>query len=513
VSPENDTVVYRLFSPATGTNEFIAITLVPDRSAGTFGGVSLRMEHQLPFHRDTRGGNLVGIFTMADGMYNPNTRITVSLNNHIVPGGNARNMLHVDYYRVVYNGDEAEERFLGTLEGTQSLTIFARDYGVFVFRVRDMAGNAMNFSGAVSGAAETRNYATLVNLARPPLYISERVSDDIGDGVISSPIIDGMIYNDGISLRLTELPFELSSGDGTFATRMEVFINGVLDSTPVAAAPRQGEEPFRSLNIDKPGNYRVVFSYRIEGATGFVPINNREFNFVVVPRLSEQQSFSFIVPRDTEVTSIRLGTNEIRGRFPATSLRQVTLNSSTGMGTYVVTIRQGTDNIHQEVRVRTFRVRIGQLPRTVGIRAAVGNTASMPFGFSTRDNVSIMIDSNELYRFYGAFRVFAIRDNTEIEGVGRTFMAHNLEEEEIELFTAGSSDSGQYRIYITAPDAMLTTVDGRLTVIGDVFASQGFMMNPPGTSPLGVIIILVVVALVVVAAIFFIRLRMGMRTK
>jgi len=78
----------------------------------------------------------------------------------------------------------------------------------------------------------------------------------------------------------------------------------------------------------------------------------------------------------------------------------------------------------------------------------------------------------------------------------------------------GLSDAGHYKIYICTHDSTIEMgVDGQYTVVGTVFASQGFRISKSTFNPLGVIIVVVIVVLVAVVAIFFIRFRMGMRTR
>jgi len=534
-----DTVIYRIHSPVTGTNEFIAITIVP--IVTSFASTNLNMindsSNTLPFTRwpvQTTSSVIptTGLSTVfakpASGptqpaIYDANSKISVGLSRSIALGGHEGNQLYVDYYRVNFDESGTSKEVwekLGTLTGDEKLSIYASDYGVYTFRVRDQAGNVQNYSGTTDASPdvpEVKDYTTLINLARGPLYIRE--------GNTTAPIIDGMVYSNNISLSVVNLPYGLSLRESTFATKMQVYHNGVLSSIhSYAVTSKSSADFFRTVNLSAPGNYRVEFSYqvRIGSDDWATDVNNREYHFTLVSSSTAhpRQSFSYITPKNVEITSIRLNGNEIRGRFADTTLRRVTLNSSTGNGIYLITLRLAADNIHQQVRTKAFTVVIGQLPRGVGLRANVGSTESMAFGFSVSGNTGVLIeiDSRTLVNTYGDCRIIILREGAD-ETIVNLTIGHNRDIAPgdgtfVKVLPEAITDVGRYSVYIATIDSRVVTLpDGQRAVEGSVFISQGFRITSGGASPLVVIILIVVAGLVVVAGVFFIRLRTGMRTK
>jgi len=521
-----DTVIYRIYSPVAGTSEYIAITLVPQTSS--FLGATLSMvndpANQLQFESSS-SGNLLTVFTKPASLpsqpplYDANSKISVGLARSFEIGGHEGNQLYVDYYRVNYDdsGSRKEDwERLGTLSGTQKLIIHAGDYGMYTFRVRDQAGNVQVFSGATDLGFEEKDYTTLLNLARAPLYIRE--------GNTTAPIVEGMVYSNSVSLNVIDLPYGLSARENTFATRLQVFHNGVLSAAQSYTVTNKTDaDLFRSVNLTVPGNYRVVFSYQVRIGTDewATDINNREYNFVLVSSTQARQSFSLIPPKNAEISSVRLNGNEIRGRFADTALRQIALSSATGNGIYLITLRLAADNIHQQVRTKSFTVVIGQLPRGVGVRANVGTTQNMSFGFSVSGStgVSIEVDARILVNTYGDCRIIILREGVDDAIVNLTIgnnrdIMPGTHSEFVSVLPDALKDVGKYSVYIATIDSGVVTLpDGQRIVEGSVFVSQGFRITSSGASPLAVIIIIIVVVLIAVVVFFFIRLRTGMRTK
>ena len=543
---EARTVIYRLFSPATETEEFIAVTRVPVTSVlvGSTPGdssllsVSADALFMLPDRTDNRHVTLV---KDSQSQYNANAKISVGLNltQPLIDLRSANgNVLYVDYFQVQYtsNGDEVLEQ-MGTLEMMPNvfaveqprLAIYASDYGVFAFRVRDQAGNVHKFG---LGSAEDASHFTLVNLAKAPLYIRSGNEN-------AAPIINGMVYND-VTLTVLDLPVGIA--EDTFATRLEIFNNNILvGPARVARNKAEAEQQLRSISLAAtygPGDYRIVLSYQWTPAEAEVPINinSREFNFTVVRADVARQSFSFIVPRDTEIISIRQGAvgptpprSEVIGLFGGAPLNRVTLNAATAThGDYIIRLRLGADNLQQEMREREFRVRIGPMPRNVGLVANVGDGGSeLAFGGSTSGNVRISISPRELHAAYGNSQIFIIHDIPETDGANRRtgnigVVLVNMtigrgqeigEHYEDFQFDEVLSESGNYRIYIAASSAKVEMVNGRLTVVGDVFVSQGFRITGSGATPVAIIVIIIVVVIVGVLVAIFVRLRTRMRVK
>jgi len=486
------TVVYRLVSTTTLAEEFFAVTLM---SVNVLVGSDLETV-QLQTLRLTELDESIQFdqthpFTHPQFriFYHPSLRpyaaVTVTLNREWL--GVAGNILYVDYYR--------DGAWLGRLQGMQELRIHAIDYGIYTFRISDQAGNVRMF-----GAVNPVDYFTVMMLTRAPLQITEAGSDKPG------PIIDGMIYNDAVTLTVPDLPANIfQSGGGSFIPAenflqtMRVFIDDIERPALGQARVMSKDQSRNAFSFTEPGRYRIMVDYRVSNLLHFPS----EYSFIIVSSTVSYQSFSFIAPPNTEIASIRLNGNEIRHRFADEFLSQIMLSTATGAGDYVITLRQGVDNIHQQVRTRTFKLIIRGIPR-VDIF-----TTGVDFGKSTTGMVSLEINPRAIYTGYGECRIIVLRNNEEIVNViiGSTGTI-NLVNERIPLLGDPLEENGQYRVFITSVDAKVEWG----AVVGTVFYSQGFSITEP-TNPLGTAIVVIIVIALIGALGFFIKLRMGVRTK
>lgn len=471
---DGNTYIYRLISPTTLGEVFLAVTLVSaEQVIFTNASVAFNISWEPSIQQDTtwQGDPRFRVFYQPS--YRPDAAVTIGLNRDWVVS--AGNVLCVDYFR--------DDVWLGRLQGGQKLNIHARDYGIYTFRVSDQAGNIQMFGA--------EKYYTIMNLTRAPLYAIEPGTNK------HASIIDGMVYNDGISLGINELPYNAFSGTENFATRMRVFHNDI-ERTDFGYLASSKDQSRNSFSFTEPGRYRITLTYRL---TSMVTITS-EYNFIILPSSVPQQSFSFIAPRDTEITSIRLNGNEIRTRFADVSLRQIALSTATGAGEYIVTLRLGADSIYKQARIRTFKVIIRSVP-------VVNVYATIEYGTSTTDAVELSINPRQLFTAYGDCRVIIMRDNEEVTNqIVGTMGNIALVNEKVALMDESVSKVGQYRVYVASADAK---IDGG-TVVGTVYYAQGFAITAT-KSPLGTIIIGILVVMALGAVVFFIRLRMGVRTR
>jgi hypothetical protein len=483
----SNTRIYRLVSPITKAEIFLAITLVEETNSfglgfnwGTGGSCSIDGSFQ---HERSPTTIMSSVY---QPLYRANDAITIGFNSDGY-FANTGNVIYVDYFR------DGSEQALGRLEGTQKLTILARDYGVYTFRVTDHAGNVRRFTHTDAGGSTSIDHYTFMNLSRAPLYIIES-----GAQGVAAPIIDGMVYSDSVALFVANLPFGISNSADVLATKVEVYQNNILRESLGGEASTKDQER-RAFPLSEPGHYRIVMTYRIVGF--WTNVITSRYEFTIVSSTTPRQSFSFVAPQNTEVTSIRYNGNEIRPRFADTSLRQISFNTGTGSGVYVVTVRMGADHLHQNVRTRTFSFIIRSVPR-------IDVFASVDFGKSTTSQVAISVVPRTLVTTYGDCRVLVLRDGELVEDILIGTMG------EIELGTepvtiAEVKDAGRYTVYVTSLDA--SVADGVVTAMS-IHSTQGFRIVK-AQSPLGTIILVIVIVVLVVGVLLFIRLRTRMRVR
>lgn len=474
LTSEGNTYIYQLISPTTNARVFLAVTLVPENVFTSAITNYYTITPGASIQEDDWGDQRFKVFGQAS--YRPDAALRFSLSReNIINNGN---VLYLDYYR--------DGVWLGRLQGKQELVIHARDYGIYTLRVSDQAGNVLRFG--------TANYFTIIFLTRAPLYITESGSTS------PAPIIDGMVYNDAVSLNVRELPFDISADPENFATRLRVYLNDI-ERTNWGYQAVSKEHARSSFSFSEPGRYRIELTYWLRGIQSEI---RSEYNFIIASSTIAEQSFTYVAPRDTEITSIRVNGTEIRTRFPDVFLSQILLNTATGAGEYVITLRQGKDSIHQQERTRTFKVVVRSLP-DVGVRASIG------YGTSTTKSVELTIIPRQLYGVFGECRVIVLRDGSEVTNqIIGTLGSISLVSDRVSLFKEDEplSDVGKYRVYVAAVDA--TVSDG--AVVGTVYFSQGFQITKAQSGLATMIIVVVIIGLVGIA-IFFIRLRMGVRTR
>jgi len=481
-------IVYRLQSKTTKEEIFFAVTLVSSTLFNTVSGTApleFASSDSMAFRPDAGNSGFQVYYQL---LYQPNLTITVTAgidNKGWI--GNQANVLRVEYRR--------DGKLAGSLRGSidsagdyvlDPLVISARDYGIYTFYVTDLAGNIRLFDG--------KDHFTLVNLARAPIHIAEGNAE-------SAPIADGMVYNDTVYLTVRDLSAFYAEA---YLSSMEVYLDNVRqDSLSYSADGKTSAKSMFSFSGD--AHYRIECEYALNDFGTKIPC---EFNFIVVSSTSALQSFSFVAPVNTEITSIRLYNTEIRRRFTDVYLRQVTLNSATGNGRYVVTLTMQADNIYQEKRTKQFVVEISAM-----LQAEV--RASVDYGTSTTDAVTLSVNSQALFNAYENCRVLILRDgkvvdsgNKTIGFAGASASADNLipstEDWQLRVTAAG-----QYRVCVASVDAF---VGANGAIRGAVYYSNEFEIKQ-APNPLGTIIIIALIGVLIGAVILFIRLRTGMRVK
>jgi hypothetical protein len=487
VADISGTRIYRLQSEVTNKDIYLAVTLV---SVTVFD--SLLDTEPLEFELSAGSAFMSGASDSSSRVYyqlvyKPNQTITVTASiNGSGWIGNKANVIHVKYKR---DGEDAGElrgyigrdEFHNETYMLEPLVISARDYGVYTFYVTDHAGNIRRFG--------VQEYFTLVNLARAPLHIAQ-------GNAKSEPIQDGMIYNDTVYLTVRDLSAVYPNA---YLALMKIYINNIEQKNLAYSADSKTSAKF-TFAFSEPGNYRIEYRYELGNASGTV-LQDGYFSFIIVSSTAAQQSFSFVVPENTEITSIKLDGVEIRKRFADVFLRQITLNSASGNGSYVVTLTTGKDNIYQTKRQKTFTVAISML-LPVEVRASIG------YGTSTTSSVNLTVNPQALFNAYGDCRVLVICDGKVVENGNKTVgPAGNIvpSGNEWKLSVAAV---GKYRVCVASVDSAVENG----AVKGTVYYSQGFEITS-GTNPLTIIIIVIVVIVIAVAVIFFIRLRTRMRVK
>lgn len=499
----NNTQVYRIDPGLIGNSIYLAITAV-SKNDPTLGGVNLfprgpndpvtdEDSDAIRFFQDDKYDNVSRVLVKSgNNHYRPSEVITVGLTRGYF--NTAGNVLEVEYSRIL--GDDSEE-YLGTLYGTQKLKIPAKDYGVYRFRVKDLAGNVRVFDGGMD-----IDYFTVINLARAPLYIRA------GAEGMPAPLVDGMVYEGPVSIGVQSLPFGIYSHFGELVPENTTVYHDNIRLTN-----------YSLNNLREPGMYRIEARYRF-GGTQFEYVNS-VFTFVIAPtdRANPAQNFSFVAPDNTEIMSIKLNDREIRGRFDGTVLRQVAFNAATGNGRYVVTLRMREDSLYQYERTHEFQVMIGARAGAAGTTFEILGKEDGGFGKKHTPGEGLIILANtasisDLH--FGTrdtpFRVIVFRNDTVVSDLH--FGGSNEDDPEIEdkwvEIIQGLKAVGKYRIYIASEDARIAY--GSI-VSGRVYEGQGFEIIAQGANVIGTIIVVVLVILAVAVVLIFIKFRKGMRVR
>ena len=459
----NATHIYALESELTGSRLFLAVTAIAE---GPIASTAISMNSN-QWTEDTP--NLYRLFRQL-----PNNGLDVSLQINAPNRFNIHqgNVYYIDYY---YNGNWAGRLFDGDV-----LTILERDYGVFTFYIRDWAGNQRHFSNnspqnnQVVGEAE---HYTIIILTRPPVLVN------------GHEIIDGMAYNDEITIDVIPIPFSPNNMNFMFISEIVVERNGIQHPADQFTAASKSYER-ASFTFTEPGFYRfrITYLYHQVAPGNMAGAEIVEFSAHLLSTFSGQESFVFSGSSNMEVVSIMRGGIDLRRNMADDHLTGLELNTNTGLGTHVVTVRIAADNIREEY-TKTFTVIIAPFTRTQLV------WSSVEFGQSTTNAVAITWNPFEIFWRFGNATLTITHDGQPVgDPIRITAQAENDWEDRM------FEDDGMYLVILTQ-DAT-----------GAVIFSDGFEIYT-GIGVLAVVFIIIISAVVVVAIALFFFLRHRMKVK
>lgn|GEM_PF-3663689 len=507
-SAGNNTLIYSIIATATGTPLKFAVTYIT--SGYDLGNVKI-------VTTDATGVDGVGWQTnntsveerfkyyyqnlpqnsgkMATGY------ISVSLNsaNLTIPGSSAQgDILFTDYYR---NGTrDGGGEYCGTLVGKQELIINAEDYGYYTFYVYDCAGNTRIFGMG----EETADYFTLINAGRGPLVISS-----IADGVLKQDaIIDDMVYQDGVALSVMDIPYQVF-GDSTskypYVSSFDVTRNNVYrDDLSYNALSKSDSKT--SFVLNEPGFYQIQFTYVPNPGVSILS----RYNFTIVSSNQNlgQQTFSFNATSKMQITGIsktetvgsKLVNTDLRKNYPDRLLKNIALDSSTGIGMFTLTVQLDADNIYSYVRTRSFVVYIKNVPDN-GI-------AGVKFGTAVSGGVSISINSHYLYSQYGETELWLLH-NGKLDNILKIGITEDAENDDVTKNAFTVSAAGNYQVYLVSSG---TIINSGLINNGSVYFADGFKINAP-TSFITIFFYIIIGGIIAAAVFLYIKMRVGLKVR
>jgi len=468
---------------------FIAVTAIPSQDPNTPSTdlrthVSLQVPRGEAEHNSPNIANQIGSFRLFTNVPAGGLAVRLGLNNPSVNFNFHRgNIFFIDYY---LNG-EYVGRVLA-LPGEQ-IVIRSHNYGTFTFRVSDWAGNVMTFTGMEGagmtedgtppppGSTEpvTRNAFTLVNLARPPIFVNDM------------EVVDGMVVNDRLVISSRAIPFSARNMNFNFVYAMTVYRNNERLPEPWSFT---GTPAWRhsdtSWEFTQPGMYRIYIRYAHTAST----IVTKNFRVQLVSSTRGVDSFFFGGAANITIESIRRNGAEMSHTFGQGVLRNFTLDHSTGVGIYIVTARIDADGI-RDSHIRTFTVVIHNLPSVRDINGVRVN--GVRFGSSTTNSVYVVVNPRMLYMFFNDVTLRITRDGQP---------AFNI---------PISGDSVSWDVSFRMPG------EGRYSVTvvnahNQVIFADGFRMTE-GTNIWGILLIIIGAGVVFAGVFVFFLIRNRMRVK
>ncbi len=406
------------------------------------------------------------------------------------------NLILVDCY---YNGT-----LIKTLGYKDVFTIDQNNAGYYEFVVHDLVGNYLYFgsSNDEKSLDYKQNRYMLAVLTKPVVSINGKRP------------VNGMIYNDGVELKLVDYGkenfldkyYNTLMADGYVTkeaysdffneyfriTKVDVTYNGeTLD--PIIPDSKQ-----TSFYWNQTGKYSVTVTYRIYGTGKISNDLTSYYSFEIIPSMTVRENYNMSIYPDMPVVKITrdgydIADYNIYVNRDDKNDKYLAFNANVNPGCYVVTL-QTYDAILQDYVEHEIQFNIQHKD----------NSASSYFILSTASGAGT---TNAVVVYYNPYWLYKAQGNVVI------VLEKDCEVKDRKIIDASIEESQNYdsQELFNVSEAGLYCVTVR-NAEGNVVYSDSWTIEPQQSS-FGYVILGVVAALAVFGLLLFLRLRRRMTTK